>query len=52
MMRALGFIIVLYAISNMMSEPFQAFEDALAATFQTVEVAAVVSQEQMVDVSN
>lgn len=49
MLRAIGFVIVLYAIAHMMAEPFRAFEDAATATFQTVEVAARVSQEQIID---
>ena len=48
MFRAIGFVIILYAISQLMTEPFQAFSDATTATFKTIEFAAVVSKEQLV----
>lgn len=51
MFRAIGFVIVLYAITQFMSDAFDAFVDAAAATFQTVEVAAVISKHQLIDMS-
>ncbi len=51
MFRAIGFVIILYSITQMLAEPFQAFEDAVVATFQVVEVAATVSERQLVDLS-
>ena len=47
MFRAIGFVIILYALSQMMSSTFQAFESASVAVFHTLETAAVVSEEQM-----
>jgi len=51
MFKAIGFVIALYAISILMHEAFVSFERAVAATFQTVEVAAVVSKHQLIDMS-
>ena len=47
MFRAIGFVIGLYAISQMMSSTFFAFEQAATAVFQTLEAAAVTSQFQI-----
>ena len=47
MFKSIGVVIVLYAITQMMSGTFQAFEAALTATFQTVETAAQVSKAQI-----
>ncbi len=47
MFRAIGFVIVLYAITQMMSSTFVAFERAATATFQTLEAAAVTSRIQI-----
>jgi hypothetical protein len=52
MFRAISFILVLYAISQMMSDPFEAFQNAITATFKTVEVAAVVSKDQILEQSD
>ena len=52
MLRAIGFVITLVAVSTFMSEAFTAFEKAIAATFQTVEVAAVISKHELLDMSN
>lgn len=52
MMRAIGFVIVLYALSHMMSESFHSFENAVTATFETVQVAATISKYHMLDEAN
>lgn len=52
MRKAFGFVITLYAITQMMSEPFQAFMQATTATFQTLEVAAVVSKHELIELSH
>ncbi len=52
MRKSLGFVITLYAITQMLSEPFKAFEHATTATFQTVEVAAVMSKLQLIDLTH
>ncbi len=44
--RALGFIIVLYALSNIFNSAFIAFEGAATQTFKTFEAAAIQSQRQ------
>jgi hypothetical protein len=51
MLKAVGTVIVLYAITQMMSSSFNAFEGALSATFKTIEVAALVSQAQLNEVT-
>jgi len=47
MFKAIGFVIGLYAITQMMSGAFAAFENAVIATFETVETAAQVSKIQI-----
>lgn len=49
MFKAIGTILVLYAITQMMSSTFHAFESALTATFETVEVAADLSKAQLIE---
>ena len=52
MMRAIGFVVALYAISQIMSGAFTAFENAIVATFETVQVAAVISKHHLIDEAN
>ncbi len=47
MLRAIGFVIGLYAITQMLSGTIAAFESATVAVFGTVETAANVSTEQL-----
>lgn len=47
MFKAIGFFITLYAVSIFFGQAFPAFEDAAVATFQTIEVAAEVSQARL-----
>jgi hypothetical protein len=47
MFKAFGTILLLYAITQMMSSTFVAFENAAIATFETLEAAAVVSKVQI-----
>ncbi|MDC1205265.1 hypothetical protein N8083_00250 [Candidatus Pacebacteria bacterium] len=47
MFRAVGFVIVLYALTQMLSGAFMAFESAAIATFGAFEAAAVQSQKQL-----
>ncbi len=49
MMRAIGFVIVLYAVSHLLSDAFMAFEDAAVATFETVHVAADISKHHLLE---
>jgi len=47
MFKAIGFVIGLYAITQMMSSSFTAFENATTAMFETLEAAAVTSKLQI-----
>ena len=47
MFKSIGTILVLYAIAQMMPLSFNAFENAVVATFETVETAAQVSKTQI-----
>ena len=47
MFRAIGFVIILYALSVFLDNAFTAFENAVVATFETVEQAATVSTSQL-----
>ncbi len=47
MFKAIGTILLLYALSNVFSETFVAFEGAATATFETIEVAADVSKAEL-----
>lgn len=51
MRKAIGFALVLYVVSHMMSEPFTAFMHATSATMETVEVAANLSQQQLIELA-
>jgi hypothetical protein len=52
MLSGIGFVIVLYSLTQMMSGAFTAFENAVEATFETIEVAAVISKLQLLDTHN
>jgi len=47
MFKAIGLLISLYALSVFFAQAFPAFEGAAVATFQTIEVAAEVSQVKL-----
>lgn len=47
MFRAIGYVIIIYALATMLSDAFGAFERAIVATFETIEIAALVSQSQI-----
>ena len=47
MFKSIGVVIVLYAVTQMMSGTFTAFENAVTATFETLEAAAVTSKLQI-----
>ena len=44
---AIGFMIVLWAMSQFFSESFQALDDAATASLRAVEAAAISSQQQL-----
>jgi len=47
MFRAIGILIILWGLSLHFGSSIRAFDKAATATFETVEVAALVSQSQM-----
>ena len=47
MRSAIGFIIVLWALSHFFTEAFVALNSAAAQGFKTFETAAVIAEEQM-----
>lgn len=47
MFRAIGFVIILYFVSILLSDSFHAFDGAATATFQAIEAAAVVSKTEI-----
>lgn len=47
MFKAIGTVIVLYALSNIMHPTFESFQNAAVATFGTIETAANVSSQQL-----
>ncbi|MCA9365736.1 hypothetical protein KC723_02480 [Candidatus Kaiserbacteria bacterium] len=44
MFRAIGFVIMLIALSKFFSQSFEAFDDATSASFHAAESAAVFAQ--------
>lgn len=49
MFKAIGFVIALYAVSNILGDTFVAFEAATVSTFKTLETAADVSRAQLLE---
>ena len=47
MFRAIGIVIILYAIANLMTPAFNSFQAAAVATFGAIETAAEVSSKQL-----
>jgi len=47
MFKSIGFLIVLWGLSNFFSSAFSALDDAATESFKTLEAAAVVSQKQL-----
>ena len=52
MFRAIGFVIALYAITQLMSSTFAAFERAAVASLETLETAATASTAQLNELQN
>lgn len=50
MRRAIGFVIVLWAITHYFGEATRSFERAAVAGFETFEAAAIVSQERLSEI--
>lgn len=51
MRRAIGFIIILWGLSHFFYQAFTALERAATASFNTVEVAATVTQQKLTKLS-
>lgn len=47
MFKSIGFVIALYAVSQIMAGTFQALERAAVASLSTIETAAVVGESQL-----
>jgi hypothetical protein len=47
MRKAIGIVIVLYALSHFLSESFSALDHAAAQSFKTIESAAQVAEEHI-----
>ncbi len=47
MRRAIGFLIILWGLSNFFSASFAALDNAAHEVIETIELAAIVSQKQL-----
>lgn len=47
MFRAIGVVLVIWFLSTQFSDSFAALDDALTATFETLEASAVHSQQRL-----
>jgi hypothetical protein len=47
MFRAIGFLIILWGLSQFFSSSFVALDGAATESFRTIEMAAIVSQTQL-----
>ncbi|HMO78231.1 MAG TPA: hypothetical protein PKA42_03750 [Candidatus Paceibacterota bacterium] len=47
MRKAIGFILVLWGLSQFMEKSFHALDDAASASLNAIETAAVVAQERL-----
>ncbi len=50
MRRAIGFVIILWALSEFFTGAFAALDDAARESFETIEAAAITSQLQLIEV--
>jgi hypothetical protein len=49
MRKAIGFVIVLLSIAHILSQPFNAFQTAATETFNTVSLAALITQQTLIE---
>jgi hypothetical protein len=49
MRKAIGFVIILWALSHFLNQTFVALNSAAAQSFKTIETAAVVAQERLIE---
>lgn len=49
MRNAIGFVIMLWALSHFFSSSFDALDDAVRESLRTIEAAAVTSQLQLIE---
>jgi hypothetical protein len=47
MRSAIGFLIVLWGLSNFLGQSFTALDNAATQSLKTIEVAAIVAQEEL-----
>ncbi len=47
MFRAIGFVIILWYVSQLFTQSFSSLDSALSESFETLEVAAVVSRKHI-----
>jgi len=52
MRQAVGFLIILWGLSNYFSSSFVALDDAARESFKAIEAAAVSSQLQLMETQN
>lgn len=50
MRNAIGFVIILWALSQYFTSSFEALDDAARESFKTLEAAAITSQIQLIEV--
>lgn len=49
MFRAFGAVIVLWYLSTIFSQSFRSLDDALSASFETLEATAIMSRENLIE---
>ena len=49
MRKAIGFVIVLWALSQFLNQAFVALNSAAAQSFKTIETAAIVAEKRMIE---
>ncbi len=48
MRKAIGFLIILWGLSHFLNQTFNALNSAAAQSFKTIEMAALVTQERLI----
>ncbi|MCB9810975.1 MAG: hypothetical protein H6779_04945 [Candidatus Nomurabacteria bacterium] len=51
MFKAIGFIIILWALSHFFTEAFTSLNSAAAQSFKTIETAAAIAEVKMIEES-
>jgi BMFP domain-containing protein YqiC len=50
MRKSIGFLVVLYTLSQVFSSAFNALDSAARESFETIEMAAMVTQSQLKEI--